>query len=264
MNRDELLPLIPKHRHDHEFVGTLRAIGFPALNPVLPEMLDWTKDMNWPVANPICGILTSAGPEIAVEIRKILSSGDHEWIWFIVSSLLPNLKIEIQKDILPDLVSYRDTNPGKEYVEVVAEYLLEYRSLQKIESETSTKKGLSEKYPPGSDVLADLSFLATDVGGKTRSMTSGYKPQYFYNNYDWDVSIDFIGVSVVKPGENVQAYLNFLSPDHHFGKLRVGDHFLLREGKTTVGYGHILEILNLEESAKRIAEWRKRNVRTDL
>jgi hypothetical protein len=49
-------------------------------------------------------------------------------------------------------------------------------------------------------------------------------------------------------------YLSFPSPQHHVGKLYPGKEFLLREGRRVVAKGRVLEILALEESAKKRLE----------
>ncbi len=53
-----------------------------------------------------------------------------------------------------------------------------------------------------------------------------------------------------KPGETVRAYLGFLSPQEHLGKIYEGMEFLIREGARTVGKGTVIKIIELEHSAK--------------
>jgi translation elongation factor EF-Tu-like GTPase len=58
-------------------------------------------------------------------------------------------------------------------------------------------------------------------------------------------------VKQVNPGDTVRAFLGFLSPAEHVGKVYPGMEFEIREGVRTVGRGHVLRILELEESASR-------------
>lgn len=102
------------------------------------------------------------------------------------------------------------------------------------------------------DILVEISFLPTEHGGRGSPARSGYRPQFYYDNNDWDAAHTYIGVSEVKPGEKVKAYLTFASPQEHFGKLMPGSHFLLREGQRIIGYGHVIEIIDLEKSAKKL------------
>jgi hypothetical protein len=52
------------------------------------------------------------------------------------------------------------------------------------------------------------------------------------------------------PGESVRAYLSFLSPELHVGKIAVGMPFLVREGHKTVGYGSVRRIIGLEKEGE--------------
>jgi len=110
----------------------------------------------------------------------------------------------------------------------------------------------------GKDILVEMSFLLPEDGGRTTIVTSGYRPQFFYNNHDWDAQHDYIDVEDVYPGDTVKAYITFMSPQEHFGKLKSGDHFLIREGRRVIAFGHILEIIELEASAQRIKDINKK------
>ena len=61
-------------------------------------------------------------------------------------------------------------------------------------------------------------------------------------------------VERVNPGDTVRAYLTFMSPEMHAGKICAGTIFLLREGHKTVGYGRVTQVLELEQSSQRIRE----------
>ena len=80
---------------------------------------------------------------------------------------------------------------------------------------------------------------------------TGYRPQFYYNGHDWDAPHIYPDVMQVNPGKTVRAYLGFLSPKEHLGKVYVGMDFLVREGSRTVGKGVITKIIELEESANR-------------
>ena len=96
-----------------------------------------------------------------------------------------------------------------------------------------------------------MTFLTTEEGGRRGPTFSGYRPQFYYDGHDWDAIHEYIEVEIVMPGDTVKAYLAFLSPHHHVGKLYVGQKFLIREGARTIATGHITKILDLEESANQ-------------
>ena len=101
------------------------------------------------------------------------------------------------------------------------------------------------------DVEVEVTFLSAENGGRSRPVTSGYRPQFHYDGHDWDATQTYIGRNEVAPGETVRAYLSFLSPEMHVGRIRPCMPFLIREGFRVVGYGVVLSVLELEESAER-------------
>ena len=95
-----------------------------------------------------------------------------------------------------------------------------------------------------------MTFLSTSEGGKTNSVTSGYRPQFVYEGQDWVAHFVFPDTDRVKPGEAARAYLTLLSPKEHLGKISVGMPFTVREGTQTVAKGTVVNIIDLEKSAQ--------------
>lgn len=102
------------------------------------------------------------------------------------------------------------------------------------------------------DIEVVMTFLRTEDGGKTRPVFSGYRPQFHYENQDWDAEHTYPDIEQVNPGDSVTARLTFTRPHLHLGRIRVGMEFLIREGNKTVAKGHITRILHLEDNANRI------------
>ena len=80
---------------------------------------------------------------------------------------------------------------------------------------------------------------------------TGYRPQFYYNGRDWDGPHAYPDVDQANPGDTVRAFIGFLSPLEHVGKIYIGMKFLVREGSRTVGRGTVTNILELQESADR-------------
>ncbi len=115
------------------------------------------------------------------------------------------------------------------------------------------------------DVEVEITFLTTEEGGRKGPAFSGYRPQFYYDGHDWDAVHTYIGeVEPVYPGQTVLAYLSFLSPQYHVGKLYSGKEFLLREDQRVIGRGRVTKIIDLEKSAKEaVAREAKRRNTTD-
>ena len=91
----DLKNCIPKDKFDRAAVEAAAAIGFPAINPILPELLEWVQDANWPVAQDLFPLLAKAGPEIAPHINAVFESDDAGWKYDLLLKLVPDLKPEV-------------------------------------------------------------------------------------------------------------------------------------------------------------------------
>ncbi|WP_449069270.1 DUF5071 domain-containing protein [Prosthecobacter sp.] len=80
-------PLIPKHKSDVATARLAVQAGYPAVEPVLYDLLEWLQDCNWPVAQELFDFLGSIGAPLAPHIRRILSSDDQQWRYWIVGLL---------------------------------------------------------------------------------------------------------------------------------------------------------------------------------
>jgi hypothetical protein len=119
----DLAACLPKDRHDQAAVQRAADLGFPALNPILPQLLAWGQDINWPVTRPIFALLAQAGPEIVPHLQAIFRSDDAIWSYWIVADLTPRLASPIWDLIAAD-IHRMATNPTaaerKEEVDLVA------------------------------------------------------------------------------------------------------------------------------------------------
>ena len=104
------------------------------------------------------------------------------------------------------------------------------------------------------DAEAEITFPPTEHGGRNSFVRSDYRGQLYYDGHDWDAIQSYPEVDEVQPGETAKAYLAFLSPDQHVGRLQPGTMFLVREGNRVVGYGKITRLLELDASAARRRE----------
>lgn len=255
-NLEELKLLIPKSKGDTASIPILESLEHSELEQIAKELLEWTIDSNWPIARLLCSILIPLGHSLVPRIREILKTRDDEWVWHIMAPLVGRLDLEVQAALIPNFLEYMRCEHGREYDEVVEEFLRSYAGRKYGES-FETANGENQDIPiTGDDILVEISYLPTDHGGRVNPVRTGYRPQFYYENHDWDASHNYFEVETVNPGETTRAAITFLSPDRHLGKLKPGSHFLIREGQKVCGYGHVVEILNLEFSAIRAALYR--------
>ena len=76
--------LIPKDKFDIETAEKLKEHSFEEIKPIIPELLQWLQDLNWPVSKPIAEILIPFSENIALEILQILRGEDEMWKYWII------------------------------------------------------------------------------------------------------------------------------------------------------------------------------------
>ncbi|WP_202701928.1 DUF5071 domain-containing protein [Flavobacterium sp. UGB4466] len=78
--------LIPKDKFDFETVEKLKNYSFEEIESIIPDLLKWLQDMNWPVSRPIAAFLIPYCEKISSEILKILQSQDQVWKYWILDT----------------------------------------------------------------------------------------------------------------------------------------------------------------------------------
>ncbi|TPG41554.1 DUF5071 domain-containing protein [Flavobacterium pectinovorum] len=76
--------LIPKDKFDFETVEKLKNYSFEEIEPIIPDLLKWLQDINWPISRPIAEFLIPFSEKISSEILKILKSEDQVWKYWIL------------------------------------------------------------------------------------------------------------------------------------------------------------------------------------
>ena len=127
----DLSDCIPKHNSDTAAVERAAALGYPTIIPILPDLLEWLQDANWPVARTVAPLLAKAGPEIAPHLRAILNSDDDVWKYWVVTILGPHLSGDAWREVKPEItrLSQAPTAAEKaEEIDLEAHRLLALRS----------------------------------------------------------------------------------------------------------------------------------------
>jgi hypothetical protein len=76
--------LIPKHKGDTETAAKLKNYSYDQIKPIIPNLLTWMQDMNWPVAGPVADYLETLTDNIGSELVKILQGDDEVWKYWII------------------------------------------------------------------------------------------------------------------------------------------------------------------------------------
>jgi len=98
----DLAALLPKDKFDTDKVKGIVALGFPAVEPILPALLEWMQDINWPVARALQPFLTSIGGPLAPCVRRVLETDDDVWKNWVLQYIVMESP-ELQTILRPDI-----------------------------------------------------------------------------------------------------------------------------------------------------------------
>lgn len=100
----DIRQLLPKDKHDFDSVNKLKEYDKDALSEVIPELLIWLQDTNWPISLAVRDILIQFDKELIPHIKQILNSDDAIWKYWIltkvVNRLTPDARAELTQEII--------------------------------------------------------------------------------------------------------------------------------------------------------------------
>lgn len=88
VEQNDIKALVPRGKHDIERAEAAIKIGYPAVAPILPELLEWLQDLNHPVAQVLAPFLASIGSPLIPHIHQIFRTDDHIWKRWIISYII--------------------------------------------------------------------------------------------------------------------------------------------------------------------------------
>lgn len=95
--------VVPSSKHDVEAAERAVALGWPGVAPVLPELLEWLRDGNWPVAHALAPFLAGIGGPIVPSLRPILQGDDLLWTYWVIRTVLADAPLTVVEQLRPDL-----------------------------------------------------------------------------------------------------------------------------------------------------------------
>lgn len=121
------MDLVPTSKSDFEACKRLANASDADVGPVVPQLLEWLQDMNWPVAVHVRDRLAKVVTDIIEPVRTVLIGHDDIWKYWLVSSLLPQADSRVVTALSAELsrIAFRPTDGEKsEEVDVAAKDLL--------------------------------------------------------------------------------------------------------------------------------------------
>jgi len=122
----DLNTLLPATKFETQKAARLAAVGYPGVEPVMPEILAWLQDPNWPVARIFQPFAASIGAPLAPHVRSILKTDDGCWKHSVLLGVVAE-SLELAACLRPDLERLARSptaDESKERVDVVASAIL--------------------------------------------------------------------------------------------------------------------------------------------
>jgi hypothetical protein len=86
--------LVPKNKGDLKTADAAIRAGYPAVEPIIADLIEWLQDLNWPVAKKLLPFLQSIGEPLAPHIWRVLGTDDPGWKYWVLTTLIPTLPAE--------------------------------------------------------------------------------------------------------------------------------------------------------------------------
>jgi hypothetical protein len=130
MAENSLSRLVPVDKMEIAKAEALVKLGYPAVEPLLPQIVGWMQDLNWPVAQVFQPFLASIGLPLAPHVRSVLATEDDIWKYWVLLGVVRNSP-ELTNALLSDLVRLAHRPTAGEEAEGVSQVAQEIlRSFQ--------------------------------------------------------------------------------------------------------------------------------------
>ena len=100
--------LLPRGKFDVRAVRAIAEAGYPAIAPILDDLLDWTADGNWPVARPLADYLVTLGDPLVAPISRVLHGSDGSHKMNCIRLIARDLPLDILRKLEADLRQLAD------------------------------------------------------------------------------------------------------------------------------------------------------------
>lgn len=114
---EQLLDLLPQDKGDLAAVERAAAAGWPTIEPILPHLLTWLQDLNWPVAPAVAQLLVRVGEPVVPVIRQVLAGDDDLWRLWVMQAVVAEMGEPVIRELRVELervVAGQDENGASE------------------------------------------------------------------------------------------------------------------------------------------------------
>lgn len=108
---------LPRNKHDFERVHRLKNLSREEIFPLLPELMEWIQDLNWPIANGVAELLLKYPIDIVPFIKEVLSTNDDVWKYWCLEVLVKRFPEDIKRQLKSELIQIAESPTKGEKLE---------------------------------------------------------------------------------------------------------------------------------------------------
>lgn len=112
---------LPTDKHDFDRVHQLKQMERTALLPLLPDLMEWIQDMNWPIAREVAELLLTFPNELVPLIKEVLATNDDVWKYWCLIILVKKLPEDMRKHLKAELTRLVESPTAGEKLEELDE-----------------------------------------------------------------------------------------------------------------------------------------------
>ncbi len=100
---DDLREMLPRHKCDEERMRAVIVLGYPVVAPIIPDLLVWLQDGNWPISRSVAWFLASIGEPVFPYVREVFAGDDGIWKYWCIDLFVRSLPRSTAEAFRPDL-----------------------------------------------------------------------------------------------------------------------------------------------------------------
>lgn len=119
-----LVEVLPRDKTDTQRALLAVKLGYPKVGPILPILITWLQDINWPVAEILATFFSTIGLPLEDIIRPILRSKDEIWKYWVLSLVVDVKDLALAKALRRDIETLLTGDDSEGVPEVARKILM--------------------------------------------------------------------------------------------------------------------------------------------
>lgn len=118
---EDLSIYLPRDKHDFERVYNLPNLNPSIVTSIIPRLVEWLQDINWPIATEIAEFLIKHSEQTIPHIVGVLKTTDDIWKEYSLEYFVKKLPVHLIQEFQADLIRIAYTPTEGEKLEEVNE-----------------------------------------------------------------------------------------------------------------------------------------------